>query len=203
MRSKGMARLEESVPGLVFTSYVGVHPVQAEGTLHSMPFYFRHRSGPATLNLGEPDGPPPYGGKDSLYSSSYDGSLDSYRTEDFVLMFRELVKSLERSAWIWTFEGAEVKGIDNGLQRTGRLTEYSASAHTVEEALAQVLAPEPPKVDRVWLALHLPREASIPEGFSPEAYWDLVSLSETPLNRDTRKFPAEAPPFEVLPLGEQ
>ena len=55
MLQANMRPLILAIPGLLVDTAGGAFPFQAEGTLHGMPFYFRYRSGHATLKLSTPD----------------------------------------------------------------------------------------------------------------------------------------------------
>lgn len=56
-----MAWLAELVPGTVITSAGGFVPFQVEGLLHGLPFYYRERTGTASLSVGQPGAPHAYG----------------------------------------------------------------------------------------------------------------------------------------------
>lgn len=56
-----MSWLTDLIPGIVVTSAGGFVPFQAEGLLHGLPFYYRERTGLASLSVGGPGAPHAYG----------------------------------------------------------------------------------------------------------------------------------------------
>lgn len=223
--------LSAKIPGLLVESAGGVCPFQSEGTLQGMPYYFRYRSGYVSLTTMEPlsDDVDEVDTLCPLYvaGTEFGEPLDGYlNRQQFVDLMLALVPQLEPAAFLWEFEGVEVK------------VEDLANPAPEDWEAALVRQKRPRRRERP-SARPAPRaERNPPEfrftatdtphvyrarGVTPaEAYENLFTISgyllshgwseeaqrtnnatkaidPTPLNHDYRAFPYPRPTFEVRP----
>lgn len=95
--------LTSRVPGLVVTDAGGAMPFQAHGTWHGYPFYFRYRSGHASLDISTDQDTvfsTPYWSAGCQYGDDYDGSLNM---DEFIELFTRLGSQLVRAPFAYHF----------------------------------------------------------------------------------------------------
>jgi len=89
------SELRKQFPSLEISSYGGACPLQAEGEIFGMPFYFRFRHGHASLNLSYDDSKIYI---EPAYRASIgfgDSLLGVLSDEEFVEIFTKLATELE------------------------------------------------------------------------------------------------------------
>lgn len=146
--------LFEEFPTLTIEAYGGSYPVQAEGTLAGHPFYFRYRSGNASLKVGGDLFQQSLWLATTAYGDGLQGHLS---LDEFKSLFRQLVAALDRAPIYWEFEGnrtcdripdpalvnweAELLGVEApetteipARDRKGAPTSMGAWGHTPAEA---------------------------------------------------------------------
>ncbi|MFS0885231.1 hypothetical protein [Aeromicrobium sp. 179-A 4D2 NHS] len=144
------AALSAAIPGLLVESAGGACPYQSEGTIKGYPYYFRYRSGHASLKIGMP-GTKPYGWDTVLWDASkqhgddYDGFLEP---EEFANLMIELVPQLERAPRWWRVPGNKVRfrevpdDITGDMKVeayvTGEQDDTLCVAYTAEEAVERL-----------------------------------------------------------------
>lgn len=135
----------DRIPNLKFESYGGMVPFQAEGKWLDWDFYFRYRSGEATLRIGywEETGPTkdsedlisaPYWASHTGYGDEFDGCLNM---DEFAKLFIELASNLGDGWFPYQFEEVE------GEKR------IFAPARTLDDAL-KLLEERSAKEERVY-----------------------------------------------------
>jgi hypothetical protein len=174
-----LAPLLARVPGLQVHTFGGAMPVQAEGTWHGYPFYFRYRRGYATLELGAPVPGDQQDGRDPvrvpLWSAevAYGDRLQGVLTEaEFADLFCQVAGRLRRADFAFRFYPAGHVG-----RRLGPEDGYDP---------ARVVVRAPTLLDAQRL-------------LRTDPMWADREFEEIPVELDNRVFPEEAPDFTVLP----
>lgn len=189
MNQTRWAELEASIPGLVVESAGGSVPFQSEGTLHSMPYYFRYRGGGASLRLS------PVGHDDThmdtvLYSASLsygDWLSGSLNPDEFSDLMRQCVVSLSIAPISWKFRGLRVnfKTDSRGnlaFEPTEETRFYQGWGYTAEQGYA---------------ALHDYLDSFDLTDEQLEELKAMECIERQPLNEDDRVFPTVPPVFSV------
>lgn len=170
------------IPGFSLEYYGGSCPVQAEGSLNGLRFYFRYRGGFASLKVGvDAIGEPMYSA-----SKEYGDELQGWATDgEFLDLFKELYLNLERSPFLWQFNATFIRDIEGTLHKKGDVEKQYSWGHTAEEAFEHFVN----SGDR-----YAEMDGPLHE------YWQMflasVSLKPEPVNRDLRQFPDPEPVFE-------
>lgn len=95
--------LIDRVPGLLVLDAGGAMPFQAHGTWHGYPFYFRYRSGHASLDISDDLDTvftTPFWSASCRYGDEHDGSLNM---DEFTDLFIQLGAQLARAPFAYHF----------------------------------------------------------------------------------------------------
>lgn len=210
--------LSARIPGLLVHSAGEMMPFQSDGTLCGLPYYFRFRSGHASLRLSHPD---TNGSSfEHLYSAGM-GYGDEYAgaltRAEFCDLMVALVPQLERAPFLWEFAGVKVRIEDianpgAGIRHTGRPERGQRPARVDPAArkppVLQFTATDVVEVYRAWgrtpaearARLHEPSTYLVEHGWSVEDQSEcdrLKAIDSTPLNADLRVYPSSEPVFTV------
>jgi hypothetical protein len=180
--------LSQLIPGIVVTSAGGIVPFQAEGLLHGLPFYYRERSGWASLSIAGANEPNAYGNT-NLYHAGEE--VEEFRSgPGWVSTLLNLVENLERSPFLYHFEGRDTQTTGEGdemeVHTLNAPKTYWGWGHTPEEAF------EDTKEISSYLSEH-----GYSEDFQREM-WDAKRIYPMHTNDDDRIFPDPEPVFAVF-----
>jgi hypothetical protein len=173
--------LLKRVPSLKLTRAGGWAPFQAEGTLDGYPFYFRYRSGYASLKVGTP------GVEDHVFAypmyiavreigGMYDSNLSP---EAFQENFIGMLGELKKAPILWEFEG--IHASDGRHHKAGEPSKLSSWGDAAEDA---------------WNNINLSGDDE--DSGERLEFLKQFGLSDQTTTVDPRIFPETPPDFTVL-----
>ena len=130
--------INQLINDIHFSSWGGVSPFSAEGTLYGIPFYFRIRHSKVSLYVGQSMEQPLY------YSSFSIGSREEYISwagdDEFVEFFLTACSRLKAGPRFFTYNGLAVESCNYPKMTKGSSTEYSVWADSENQAWELVTA---------------------------------------------------------------